>query len=269
MPLWLYDLPNWQFGVLILAGWVAVGLLVHEGVQRVRRQPASDADTGLSMALLGVVTTVNSLLLAFSAISVWDAFNTADKAVSAEAGTISQLARDLAVYDTAASRDAVTVLTTYTTTVVDVEWPAMREQKESESTWLAFDRIFFAVAKLQAETPRDAALLGEIWARTNELIRFRRDRLEASRARVPDTLWTIGLFGTLLSLVPACVVPRTRFNRAAVVMLSLSMGLVFFFVAAMDRPFAGTESIGPEPFRTSLASMKRWSQAAVRSGANH
>lgn len=258
MPLWLYDLPNWQFGVLIVTGWVAVGLLVHEGVQRVRRHPASDADTGLAMALLGVVTTVNSLLLAFSAISVWDAFNTADKAVSAEAGVISQLARDLAVYDTAASRHARSVLTGYATAVVRTEWPAMRAQQESESTWQAFDRIFYAVGQLHPATPREVALMSEIWGRTNELIRFRRDRLEASRAHVPHTLWAIVLFGTLLSLLPACVVPRTRFNRGAIGMLSLSMGLVFFFVAAMDRPFAGAESIGPEPFETSLASMARW-----------
>ena len=50
--------------------------------------------------------TINSLLLAFSAVSVWEAFSSADGAVTQEANTVSALARDLAVYDSAESRHA-------------------------------------------------------------------------------------------------------------------------------------------------------------------
>lgn len=258
MPLWLYDLPNWQFGLLVIATWVFVGLACHELLHRLVPRTADEAAQGLAMTLLGVVATVNSLLLAFSAISVWDSFNSADKAVSSEASAVSQLARDLAVYDTAESRAARSVLIAYVHAVVDTEWPAMRQQQDSAVTWRAFDRIFHAVGQLEPASPRQQALMTEIWARTNELMRFRRDRLQASLAHVPHTLWAIVLIGTLLSLAPACVVPRTPFNRTAIAMLSLSMGLVFFFVAAMDRPFAGAESIGPAPFETSLASVTRW-----------
>jgi hypothetical protein len=36
------------------------------------------------------------------------------------------------------------------------------------------------------------------------------------------------------------------------------MGLVFFLLVAMDRPFAGEESIGPGPFRVAIENMQRW-----------
>jgi len=36
------------------------------------------------------------------------------------------------------------------------------------------------------------------------------------------------------------------------------VGLVFYFIVAMDRPFAGKESITPAPFQSALANMERW-----------
>ena len=40
--------------------------------------------------------------------------------------------------------------------------------------------------------------------------------------------------------------------------LALSIGLVFYLIAAMDRPFAGKESISPAPFLSALTNMERW-----------
>lgn len=56
------------------------------------------------------------------------------------------------------------------------------------------------------------------------------------------------------------VFPRTASNLAAVTVLSGSLGLVFFFIAAMDCPFAGKESIGPEPIELSLSKMEKWDE---------
>ena len=134
----------------------------------------------------------------------------------------------------------------------------MRMQLASPATWESFDRMFRAVGDIHPATPSETSLMPEIWARTNELIKFRRVRLDTSKGEVPGTLWAVVVLGTLLTVVPTYVLPRTRFNRGAIAVLSLSMALVFFFVAAMDRPFVGKESIAPEPFETSLANMERW-----------
>ena len=203
---------------------------------------------------MAVVATVNSLLLAFSAISVWDAFGAADRAVSGEATTIGELSRDLAAFDTPRSQQAGVMLAAYTRAVVDDEWSAMRMDQSSPTTWHDFDLMFDAVGRIEPATPREAALMPEIWARTNELVKYRRARLDASKGRVPGTLWAVVLVGTLLTMMPAFVLPRRPFNRTGIAMLSLSMGLVLFFIAALDRPFVGKESISDEPFRSYLHS---------------
>lgn len=258
MPLWLYELPNWLLGTLIVLGWIVVGVGGHAVFHRFFREPFAESDRNLAIAMLAVVATVNSLLLAFSAVSVWEAFGGADKAVSSEATTIAQLGRDLTVFVSPESRLARERLKGYARAVVTEEWPAMQREQTSPRTWVAFESLFRAVGDMRPATPHQAALMPEIWARTNELVRFRRNRLDAGKGQVPGTLWIVVFIGTVLTLAPTYVLPRTRFNRAAIGLLSLSMGLVFFFIAAMDRPFVGKESIAPEPIEMSLQNMEQW-----------
>ena len=258
MPLFLYDLPNWLFGSLIVVCWAGVGLGGHALFHRLCRVHFPEADRNLAITLLAVVATVNSLLLAFSAISVWEAYGKAESAVSSEATVIGELGRDLAVFGSPESRLARERLKAYARVVLAKEWPAMQGEQASPPTWDAFEGMFRAVGDIRPASPYQMTLMPEIWARVNEMIEYRHDRLEAAAGQVPATLWAVVLLGTLLTLLPSYVLPRTAFNRAAIGLLSVSMGLVFFFVAAMDRPFAGHESVSPAPIVMTLGNMERW-----------
>jgi hypothetical protein len=68
----------------------------------------------------------------------------------------------------------------------------------------------------------------------------------------------------VLTIVNAFALPPTRFHVWMVGLLALSVGLVFFLIIAMDRPFAGRESISPEPFEVALRNMKRWDSDITR-----
>ncbi len=261
MPLFLYDMPNWAIGLLFTMGWAALGWGGYVLLHRLRPLNVAEGDRNLAIALLAVVATVNSLLLAFAAIAVWQTYSDAGDAVSAEATAMGQLSRDLAIYDTEPSHQAREQLKAYARMVVDQEWPAMRRDEPDEDAWLALDQLFRAIGKMQPATPREQALMPEIWARTNELVKFRRDRLGSADDQVPGTLWIVVVLGTVLTLLPTYVLPRTRFNEVAIGMLSFSMGLMFFFIAAMDRPFAGQEGIGPQPFESMLRNMALWDRA--------
>lgn len=258
MPLYLYDLPNGVLGTLFIVGWVAAGVGGQAIFQRLCGVSFSDGDKSLATSILAVIATVNSLLLAFTAIAVWEAYSHATHTVNGEATTMGQLSRDLAAFGTVQSAQAEERLKDYAHEVIELEWPAMRRNEADGLSGHAFELLFIAVSDLQPTTPREMALMPEIWTQTNELVKFRRDRLEATQDQVPGTLWIVVFSGTLLTLLPTYVLPRTRFSQAAIVMLSLSMGLMFFFIAAMDRPFAGAESLGPEPFESALHNAELW-----------
>ncbi|MEK8034495.1 hypothetical protein AACH06_27005 [Ideonella sp. DXS29W] len=258
MPVEAYELPNGLLGLLVCGGWVTIGVGGYLGFQHWCRHPFAEGEKNLAIALLAVIATVNSLLLAFSAVSVWDAYGTADKAVRGEAVTIGALARNLSLYESEQALRARDLLGQYAQVIVEEEWPAMRRGEASDAAWAAHDHVFSAVGHLAPTTAHESALMPEIWLLTNELLKYRRERLYASEAAVPATLWVVVIVGTLLTIGTAYIFPRTPFNTTAVGLLSLSLGLVFFFIVAMDRPFAGTESITPAPIQSALQKMKGW-----------
>jgi hypothetical protein len=98
---------------------------------------------------------------------VWEAFGSAEAAVVAEANTIGELGRDLALFETDDARQARALLRNYTDEVVKVEWAEMARGESSREVWNAFDHMFQSIGRLTPDTPRRVALLPEIWARTN------------------------------------------------------------------------------------------------------
>jgi hypothetical protein len=256
--LFLYDLPNWLLGVTIVGFIVSASYAGYFLFHRLFPAQFSDDHKGLAMSVLGVVATVNSLLLAFSAVSVWDAYQDADAAVMEEANTVGALARDLAVFATPNAAEARAALRQYAEVVVSDEWQSMQRGQASQKAWDQFDDLFRTVATLETGTTRQETWMQEIFLRTNELLKQRRTRLYSAQSEVPGTLWVVVLIGTTLCMLTTYVLPPTRFHAAMIGALALSIGLVFYFIAAMDRPFAGKESISPAPFQSALENMERW-----------
>ena len=54
------------------------------------------------------------------------------------------------------------------------------------------------------------------------------------------------------------VLPPARFSLWIMGLLSTAIALVFYLIVAMDRPFAGEQSISPEPFQLAIENMQRW-----------
>lgn len=254
----LYDLPGWLMAVSVVASIVALSYAGYFAIHRLWRPAFTEDNQSVAMTVLTVIATINSLLLALVALSVWESFGAAEEAVVQEANSVGELARDLAVFDSEQSRDARRMLRDYANMVVTMEWRDMRRGNASVDVWNAFDRMFLAVGQIEPDTPRRTVLLPEIWARTNELLKERRTRLHTAASQVPPTLWAVVLIGTALTIGSTFVLSPTRFHVLMIGMLAISIGLVFHLIVAMDRPFAGEDSISPQPFQSAVDNMQRW-----------
>jgi hypothetical protein len=256
-----YDLPNWLLGLLIVGATTSSAIGAFVLYKRRVADPPRESHLGVAMVVLPIVATVHSLLLAFAAVSVWEAYSNAESAVVEEADVVGQLARDLAVFGSPESVRARGLLRDYTKSVVEVEWPELREGKSVEGTWEMLDDMFRAVGQMEPDTPRREALLPEILSKTNELVKLRRDRIYSSGSHIPGILWTVALVGAMLTLGIAFVWPADRFHVAMIGALAFSVGLVFFLLVALDKPFAGQEGIAPAPFESALFNMERWDRS--------
>jgi hypothetical protein len=64
-----------------------------------------------------------------------------------------------------------------------------------------------------------------------------------------------------LTIGTTVVLSPTRFHLWIIGLVAMSTGLVFYFIVAMDRPFAGEQSISPAPFQLAVENMERWDAA--------
>lgn len=253
--MWLYDMPTWLLGVVVIGATViacAGGfLLIHRIVPGDRSENSDD----LVVAFVSVVCAFHSLLIAFSAVLVWQDFQDSEQAVAVEANTAADVFRDLGLYGGATAQNAQQLLVQYVRTVVEEEWPLMADGQELPKAQTLLNQVFATAGSLDPQTPRQQVIFAEMFRHLNELMDNRHERLHDAQSAMPGMFWAIVLIATVLLIAYTGLLPLTRVNLAMVAGLAAAIGIIFFFIVAMDHPFAGETGVEPAPFTELLAEM--------------
>lgn len=263
----LYNLPSIYQALLIVGVTVFSAFAGYAIVRRLRWLTVDAEQRSLSLTMVSIITTINSLLVAFAAISVWGNYNDADQAVAAEANSTSELARDLAAFDTPAAGVAARDLRTYVLQVIHTEWPSMQQRQLADpDTEACFNSFFASVNRLEPATLRQVVLLQEILKRANEMVKFRQQRLQKLVVSMPLTLWAVILIVSATSFVLLYVLPPQPFYVFLLGSWASTLGLAFFFIVAVDHPFAGEFSVTPDALQQALDKLV---QGEPRAGDPH
>jgi hypothetical protein len=255
--MWMYSMPSWLQGLLIvsMSSLAAVAGLWLRHKKWPGEVPALSHDMGIS--LISVVGTIQSLILAFSSVLVWQSYQNAEVAVDKEAQVMLLLYRDARAFGGADSDAARSAMRDYMKSVMADEWPFMAKAQESARTEALFAAIFDKVAGLEPDTPRRQVLLAEVFARLNETAHLREARLVSAGEGMPTLFWMVTVSGSLLVVLYCYLLPLSRLNGWLVAGLGASFGLVFFFIVGLEHPYSGDLAIGFEPFERVLAKMER------------
>jgi len=201
---------------------------------------------GFKFATVGVLYAV---LLAFAVIVVWEKFNQAGSEVAKEAGaaaTVYRLIRGIDPEHAAAIRKATTG---YLNSAITSDWPAMANGKQSRATTEALNEVYQATLKFHSFGGDEGLILAEILRQIDRISEARRERLVMSDGIVPTIIWLV-LFGGAFLTVGFTLFFATENLRAQVLMTGALSVLIFaglLTVVAIDHPFAGTVTVGPEP----------------------
>jgi Protein of unknown function (DUF4239) len=82
----------------------------------------------------------------------------------------------------------------------------------------------------------------------NELAEHRRSRLANVTTGLPSVLWWVVVFGALLNIVLIWMQDmEIHVHLILGTILASILGAVIFLIAALDNPFRGIVSVGPDP----------------------
>jgi uncharacterized protein DUF4239 len=252
----VHDLPLWFVGIATIALFVALSILGLFCTRRWSRRRALHAmvDNSVIGWIFSGILGIYAIAIGLIAVASWSNAAEATAIASREAAEIAALHRDLRGYPEAVRGDLGARLTSYTRYVIEEAWPQQRRGEVPHGGTASlndFERVLYS---FEPTTEAQKAVHAEALRAFNTLIELRRQRLEAVNYAVPGTLWSVVLFGAMLSIVASFVFSMESFRVHALMtgMLAAIIGLLVFFILITDLPYRGAAGVGPDSYELVL-----------------
>ena len=258
MPIWLYEVSPPVAALVMVAFIEAVSLA---GLVLVRRQliPRLRYDDGANDAVSGTVQAIGvfyGITVGLIAVGVWNTNSTASELVSKEATSISALYRDVSGYPSPLREELRKGLRDYTVFVIERAWPAQRKgegQSIDEGT-LILDDFQHKLHAFQPANAGQAAIHAETLGAYNNLIEYRRLRIDAVSSGLSTVMWAVIWVGAAISIGIAYFfnIPDIKLHAILVALMGGFLAMVLFMIIINDKPFYGAGSISSDPYKLIL-----------------
>ena len=250
---WVYDIPNWLFGLLVLTavvGFSVVGLHRTRGWAR-RRIGEAPAANEIVDSYLAAVGVFYGITLGLISVGTWENFSEVEKACGQEAGALAALYRDISSYPEPARAALRGRLREYTRYVIQDSWPQQQRGIVPRGEAERLDVFEQSLLAFEPQTGGQQTLHQESVRQFNRLIELRDARLQSVTTGLSGVLWGVVFTGAILNIVLTwlIVMDRVWLHLLLTAILSALVALLIFMVAAMDHPYRGEYSVSPEPFR--------------------
>jgi nitrate reductase gamma subunit len=250
---WLYDLPNWLFGALIVGVFTTIGLaglfLTRRWVRRLHRTDHSHND--IVGFYLAAITVFYGITLGLVAVGTWETYSDVQNKVGHEAVALGALYRDIGAYPDPVRAALQNDLRVYTKQVIDVGWPMQQRgivPNNASGALADFQKDFMS---FEPTTERQKILSAEAYRAFNDLTESRRARLNSVTAEMPGPLWIVVIAGAMLSIATTWFFHTASFSMHfwMTILFSALIGLLIYLVASLDNPYRGHVSVSPEPLQ--------------------
>jgi hypothetical protein len=249
MDLWL--------AVLILAGAeaTAVGLMLAMR----RRSPIGSffKDTAEAAGVFAVVGTAFAVLLAFVFFLAFQSYDGARNDARDEADATTSMFRTAELFPAPFGHRLEGDLICYGRAVVNLEWPAMRDEHSNPVVQDWVETIERTANRAPIRGDKQAASLAHWFDLTEARQAGRRGRLGEASPVVPSLVWLVLILGGVVVIAYTCLFadPAERHLSQSLMMLAVSTMvtsslLVIYF---LDHPYENQSgSIRPSAMRTAL-----------------
>lgn len=256
MVQWFYETPVWITLPIFVGGFVVISCLVVLALRPLVHRLVTDHkewDRALAH-VIGTFGVFFGILLALVALSVYENFAYARDTAVEEAGRVGTLYRATSLLDAADGVPLRTDLDRYMHAVIELDWPEQRRGVLPEASDAQVDDFEALLRDIEADPGHEQAALQQVLATWDVFIEARRARIDTTALELPLLLWLVIWVGAAINVVLLAFldVRNPRLHLLMVGLLSLFIGLVIFVTADMDRPYAGTISVGPEAFQRVL-----------------
>lgn len=250
---WIYDLPNWLFGLLSVLVFCAFGMtglaLTRKWVPSLHHVTLSHND--IVGYYFGAITVLYGITLGLLMVDVWSTFTETEGKVDREASALAALYLDVSHYPVPNRRRLQDDLRDYARQAIDTAWPQQRRGIVPQGNLAVVAALAYDLAAFEPTSEGQRDLHEESYREFNELVQCRRSRLLGVTAGLSGALWALVLIGAVINIaVTWCFhLHNKRMHFWMTALISSLLGLMIFLLAAMDHPYLGKLSVSPQPFQ--------------------
>jgi len=248
----MHHAPIWIMGIVVVGGFLVSSLILGNFIARLAPAQVREQHNDLAGFILAVVGVIYAVLLAFVAIGVWERFEQADTRTYEEATNLTIVYRDAGSFPNGASLRAA--LRDYVRDVIEDEWPQMARGERSVSVRLLLESVDRDVRNLKADTLQRANIQARMLAAMDQALQDRDARISESASGISTVMWVVLIIGAFVTVGFTFLFGfrQTIMQQLMVGSLSILIGLVLFLTVALDYPFRGALTVGPEAFENAL-----------------
>jgi hypothetical protein len=254
---WVYDLPNWLFGVLTVAATASVGLgglyATRRWVRRVHLERHSHNE--VVGYYLSAVCVFYGITLGLLLVATWQTYSDVQTRVGDEAAAVGALYRDISSFPEPNRSLLQSDLRQYTRQVIDLAWPQQRRgiipQQEGDTLSILQKHLI----GFEPTTEGQKAIYTEAYRGFNRVAELRGRRLQSVQGGLAGPLWVVVFAGALLTIAVTWFfdIRSQSMHFWMTALLCALLGLLIYLLAALDNPFRGEISVSPEPFEIMYA----------------
>jgi hypothetical protein len=261
MMYWVYDISNLNFALGVVGTFVAfgvIGLLITRWFIGRRDTDVSEENDVVSFYFSAIVGFYG-ITLGLISVGVWQTFSEADTKSTVEAAAVESLYRDVSSYPEPTKSAAQAALQKYVTNVIDVAWPMQRQGQIPKGGSEIMTELQKVIFPFEPGTPGQEAVHAEALRQYNRLSELRRLRVLSATSGLPASTWWVVISGAAASIVFTWLFVVKSLLRHVFLtgLYSALLGLLIFLIAALDNPYRGEYSVGPDAFTLVLDRMKK------------
>src|SRR5262245_27928782 len=256
--IWLYDMPTALMVLLLSAifvGFTWAGAIFIRPFLRllVRSQPGLNDIVGY---VLSSHCVFFGLLLGLLAVGTYQNMSDIEKVIVREAGLLRAFYRSMQNYPEPVRSETLPLIKEYVRYVIEDSWPLQRRGIVSEGGVPRMNAVQGKLFSFEPTTKGQEILHEKTVGQFNEMAEVRRQRIQSASSGISPIMWYVVGIGSLMTIVMVWLFDArltTQFILGG--SLALFLGTVVSLIVAMDRPFNGDVSIGPDAYRAIYARM--------------
>ena len=258
---WIYDIPNWQLGLLTTAVFVAVSVLGLLATRPLVRWlvGASGRHNDVTSYYIAAVGVLYGLALGLIAVATYQNYTDVDGKAAREANALAGLYRDLDGYPAPLRGELEDLLRTYVRFTIEKEWPAHRRGEVVEGGGDILEEFENRMMAFEPVREREKIIHAEVIDTLDDVVEARAARIQSVGTALPGVLWGVVLFGAALNIGLTYLfwVENLKLHLVLVAAFAASLALLIFLTAAMDNPFRGEFSVSPDAYQSVLDNVMR------------